>query len=118
MRDEVLTPATHDMRTPLTSALAHAQLVQSGLSRGRPPDDPRLAAQMQAIGGALLRLNAMIDELRDVASLQVGQALVLQREEVDVSALVRAVAAEYSGAAGTPRARVQAPAEAALVCGD
>jgi signal transduction histidine kinase len=60
----------------------------------------------------------MIDELRDVARLQVGQALELQCEEVDVSALVRVVAAEYSGAAGTPRVAVQTPAEAVQVCGD
>jgi signal transduction histidine kinase len=35
-----------------------------------------------------------------------------------VGALVRAVAAEYSGAAGTPRVTVQAPVQAVLVCGD
>jgi signal transduction histidine kinase len=73
---------------------------------------------MQAIGEALMRLNAMIDEMHDVARLQVGQALDLQREEVHLSALVRAVAAEYSGATGTPRVDVHTPAEAVLVCGD
>jgi signal transduction histidine kinase len=118
MRDEVLTLATHDMRTPVTTALGHAQLVQYDLSRGRAPDNAWLAAQMQAIGGALMRLNAMIDEMRDVARLQVGQTLDLQLEEVDVSALVRLVAAEYSGVAGTPRVDVHAPAEPVLVCGD
>ena len=118
MRDDILNLATHDMRTPVTTALGHAQLVQYDLSRGRAPDDARLAAQMQAIGGALLRLSAMIDELRDVARLQVGQALDLQLEEVDVSALVRVVTAEYSGAAGAPRVEVHTPAEAVRVCGD
>jgi signal transduction histidine kinase len=112
MRDEVLTVATHDMRTAVTAALGHAQLVQYNLSRGRAPDAARLAAQMQAIGGALMRLNAMIDEMSDVARLQVGQALDLQLEDLDVSALVRTVAAEYSGEAGTPRVDVHAPAEA------
>ena len=118
MRDEVLTVATHDMRTALTPALGHAQLVQYDLSRGRVPDNARLAAQMQAIGGALMRLNAMIDEMSDVACLQVGQALDLQLEDLDVGALVRAVAAEYSGAVETPRVDVHAPAEPVLVCGD
>src|SRR5918912_3303240 len=118
MRDEVLTVATHDLRTAVTPALGHAQLVQYNLSRGRAPDDARLAAQMQAIGGALMRLNAMIDEMSDVARLQVGQALDLQLEDVDVSALVRAVAAEYSGEAGTSRVDVRAPAEPVLVGGD
>ncbi|HKO24977.1 MAG TPA: ATP-binding protein [Chloroflexota bacterium] len=118
MRDEVLTLATHDMRTPVTAALGHAQLVQYRLQRGSALDAAWLDAQMQAIGGALMRLNAMIDEMRDVAHLQVGQALDLQLEEVDVSAQVRAVAAEYSVGQGAPRVAVHVPAEAARVCGD
>jgi signal transduction histidine kinase len=118
MRDEILTVATHDMRTAVTPALGHVQLVQSDLSRGRALDDARLAAQMQAIGGALMRLNALIDEMSDVARLQVGQALDLQVEDLDVGALVRAVAAEYSVEAGTPRVDVHAPAQPVLVCGD
>jgi K+-sensing histidine kinase KdpD len=71
MRDEILNLATHDMRTAVTPALGHVQLVQYDLSRGRARDDAWLAAQMQAIGGALRRLNAMIDEMSDVARLQV-----------------------------------------------
>jgi signal transduction histidine kinase len=56
---------------------------------------------MEAIREAIVRLSAMLDEMSDVARLQVGQALDLQREDLDVGALVRTVAAEYSGAAGT-----------------
>jgi hypothetical protein len=72
---------------------------------------------MQAMGEAITRLNATIDEMRDVARLQVGQALDLQVEDLDVGAQVRAVAAKYSVEAGAPRVDVHAPA-AVLVCGD
>jgi signal transduction histidine kinase len=58
---------------------------------------------MQAIDEAIAHLNATIDEMRDVARLQVGQTLDLQLEDLDVGALVRAVAAGYGGEAGTPR---------------
>jgi signal transduction histidine kinase len=54
----------------------------------------------------------------DVARLQVGQALDLLLEDLEVGALVRAVSAEYSGEAGTPRVDVHAPAQPVLVCGD
>jgi signal transduction histidine kinase len=73
---------------------------------------------MQAIGEAIARLNATIDEMSDVARLQVGQALDLQLEDLDVSAVVRAVAAEYNAVAEAPCVAVQAPAAAVLVCGD
>ena len=106
------------MRTPVTIALARAQLVQYELRRGAAREAAWLDAQMEAIGEAIVRLNATIDEMSDVARLQVGQALDLQLEDVDVSALVRAVAAEYSGEAGTSHVDVRAPAEAVLVCAD
>ena len=73
---------------------------------------------MQAIGDAIARLNATIDEMSDVARLQVGQALDLQLEDLDASAVVRAVAAEYNVVAEAPRVAVQAPAAAVLVCGE
>jgi signal transduction histidine kinase len=56
--------------------------------------------------------------MSDVARLQVGQALDLQREDLDVGALVHLVAAEYGDEAGTSRVDVHAPSEAVPVCGD
>jgi signal transduction histidine kinase len=118
MRDEILNLAAHDMRTPVTNALGRAQLVQYRLRRGAPLEVAWLDAQMEAIGAALRGLNAMLDEMSDVARLQIGQALDLQLEDLDAGALVRTVASAYSGAAGTRRVNVRVPAEAVLVSGD
>jgi signal transduction histidine kinase len=118
MRDDILNLATHDLRSPVTSVLSRAQLVQHRLHRGLLFDAGWLDAHMQAISMAITRLNATIDEMSDVARLQVGQALDLQLEDLDVGALVRAVAAEYSVEAGTSRVDVHAPTQAVLVCGD
>jgi signal transduction histidine kinase len=118
MRDDILTLATHDLRSPATSVLSRAQLVQHRLRRGPVLDAAWLDAHMQAIGDAIARLNATIDEISDVARLQVGQALDLQLEDLDVRAVVRAVAAEYNAVAKAPRVAVQTPAAAVLVCGD
>jgi signal transduction histidine kinase len=118
MRDDIVNLATHDLRSPAASVLSRAQLVQHRLHRGTALDAAWLDAQMQAIGEAIARQNATIDEMSDVARLQVGQALELQLEGLDIGALVRAVAAEYSVEAGTPRVDVHAPTQSVLVCGD
>ena len=118
MRDEVLTLATHDLRSPATSVLSRAHLIQHRLHRGQALDAAWLDAQMQAIDEAIMRQNATIDEISDVARLQVGQTLDLKLEDLDVGALVRAVAAEYSTEEGAPRTAVHAPAEEVLVCAD
>src|SRR5919201_5354420 len=117
MRDDILNLATHDLRSPATSVLSRAQLVQHRLHQGQALDAAWLDVQMQAIGDAIARLDATIDEMSDVARLQVGQALDLQLEDLEVGALVWAVATEYS-VEGAPRVDVHAPAQPVLVCGD
>jgi signal transduction histidine kinase len=118
MRDDILNLATHDLRSPATSVLSRAHLIQHRLHRGQALDAAWLDAQMQAIDEAIMRQNATIDEISDVARLQVGQTLDLELEDLDVGALVRAVAAEYSTEEGAPRTAVHAPAEEVLVRGD
>jgi signal transduction histidine kinase len=52
---------------------------------------------------------ATIDEMSDVACLQMGQTLDLSGDDIDVRALVHVVAEEYIMAAGAPRVHVDAP---------
>ena len=64
------------------------------------------------------RMTAMVDELLDVARLQAGQRLELQRETVDLLALARRVAAEQRRHAPSHSIVVEAEAEAESVEGE
>ena len=57
------------------------------------------------------RMTAMVDELLDVARLQAGQRLELQRDTVDLLALARRVAAEQRRRAPSHSIVVEAQAE-------
>jgi signal transduction histidine kinase len=53
----------HDVRTPLTAVVARVQLLRRRLRRG---DDPaRVAAEMEALEAALVRLVAAIERWDD-----------------------------------------------------
>lgn len=114
LRDDILTVATHDLRTPLTSVRGRADVVRLRVQAGVPLEAAWLDIQMQGITEAVGRLSATIDEMSDVARLQVGQALELHWEDLEVGALVHTALADYSlPVPGAPPVQVHLPAGAA-----
>jgi len=114
-QDDVLSLATHDLRTPLTTMRGRASLVRTLLRRGDALDPVWLDAQLAAIDAAVERMLGTIGAVDDAARLRVGQALDLERDPVDVAALAQAVAAEI---APQRAVAVAAPEEPVIVVGD
>jgi PAS domain S-box-containing protein len=83
VRDDFLSIAGHELRTPL-AALA-AQLL--GL-RQLPLDEARRLHKVGDAERQVRRLSALVDELLDVSRIVHGK-LQLQRDEVDLAAVVR-----------------------------
>jgi signal transduction histidine kinase len=115
MRDEILSIAIHDLRSPLTKIIGRVEMVQHRLRQvraartGETLDTVWLEAQMEALESSARQMPATIDEMSDVACLQMGQTLDLSCEDIDVRALVQMVAEEYITAAGAPPVHVDAP---------
>ncbi len=94
LKDEFLSIAAHELRTPLAVLRGFAQtlLVQTGRGRG-----PQLAnwqtEALRDIDEAVGRLDALTGDLLDVARLQAGR-FVLHMEQADLVALTRRVVKE------------------------
>jgi len=86
-RDQFLSIASHELKTPLTSILAALQLVERRLSRqgAMHPRDSRALELAMAQGR---RLNNMVMALLDLSRIESGR-LGLNRAPVDLSALAR-----------------------------
>jgi signal transduction histidine kinase len=89
-RDDFLTIAAHELRTPVTPLRLHAASLRRELARwpdrAIPPD--RLARGLDAIDRAAGRLAELVARLLDVSRLASGSAS-LEREDVDLVGLVR-----------------------------
>jgi signal transduction histidine kinase/DNA-binding NarL/FixJ family response regulator len=89
MREEFLSSAAHDLKTPLTSIRAQAQLAERRLARlDRAATEPVRGL----LGGILQGTAAMlglINELLDVARMEMGAGIDLQRTPTDLVTLVR-----------------------------
>ncbi|MGZ3461640.1 MAG: ATP-binding protein, partial [Archangium sp.] len=90
-RDDFLSIAAHELKTPLTSLQLHLQGLMSQVRQGLeriPPE--RLAAKLDSANLQTQRLGKLVNELLDVSRISQGQ-LLGTREEVDLVQVVRGV---------------------------
>src|SRR5256884_33431 len=85
VREEFLSIATHELRTPVTSVRGYAQLAQRSLDRDPNADVRR---ELETIVRQSDRLAALIAQLLDASQLQAG-TLTPMPVRTDVSALAR-----------------------------
>ena len=82
---------SHDLKTPLTSIQGSVQLLQRRASRTTPLQPGQLQQGLTAIDAAARQMVRQIDELIDLARIEAGQKLPLERQLVDLVLLAREV---------------------------
>jgi two-component system sensor histidine kinase KdpD len=68
LRNSLLSAISHDLRTPLTSLVGHADL----MLLTQPPPTPEQADIAASMREAAMRMNALVNNLLDMARLQAG----------------------------------------------
>ncbi|HEY8730615.1 MAG TPA: ATP-binding protein [Candidatus Limnocylindria bacterium] len=89
LKEDFVSAAAHDLKTPLTTLLGQAQILELRFAR-----DPALVQHQPAvarIAREARRLSTLVDDLLDASRIEEGK-LEVRREPIDVSALVRLVA--------------------------
>ena len=106
IRDDFLSIASHELRTPLTplkmrleliQRLAHQPSTQSQSPTQSPTKDEsqsKILTNVEICLSSLERICHLIDELLTVSKIRIGQ-LSLNREEVELCALVKRVVEYY-----------------------
>jgi signal transduction histidine kinase len=92
-RDEFLSVAAHELRTPVTTVKGYAQMLLRSQKRAISPE--RTLQFLSAIDDATDRLKQLAEDLLDVSRLRLGQ-LPLRRRETDLVALAAAVVERFS----------------------
>lgn len=120
VRDDFLTAASHDLRTPLTTIVGRSDVLQMRLNSGKGIAEDWLRQQVDSLRQASARMFATVDEITDVAQLQMGHALELRLSVVDVGAMVRMTATMVAeaNARWSPSQVFVDAAEAIVVHGD
>lgn len=89
-RDQFLSIASHELKTPLTSLKLQAQLTLRTLAQGKEIAQDRLMTQSHQTSDLVGRLTRLIDDMLDVSRIRTGK-LILDRSSHDLGDIVREV---------------------------
>jgi PAS domain S-box-containing protein len=89
-RDEFLSIASHELKTPLTSLKLYVKTLLRAAGRG-DPSAAQCAHKLEAIDRQVDRLTKLINNLLDVSRITAGR-IDLELDDVDLTALVRDIA--------------------------
>jgi len=95
LKDDFLSAAAHDLKTPLTALVAQAQLLQQRAQRN--PAAPAELPGIERMVKETQRLKRLVLELLDVTRAEQGQ-LVGHREQVDLVAVIGEACMRHSSA--------------------
>ncbi|MBI2760166.1 MAG: PAS domain-containing sensor histidine kinase, partial [Chloroflexi bacterium] len=115
VRDEFLTVAAHELRSPLTSLKGHVQLAHRRLARGGSAAD--VASLLETVDALADRAARLIDVLLDMSRLSAG-TLALDLAPVPVCELVNRIVAVERDAEPARRIDVAMPPGEAIVTAD
>ena len=110
LKDDFLSLASHELRTPLTAVRGYIQLLQHRVGRQSQAEHTHVELEtLNKVEHQIDRLNTLIGQMLDITRMR-GSLFVLQRQHVELVALVRRVAgqlAEGEGRAITIEARAE-----------
>jgi signal transduction histidine kinase len=89
LRDEFLSVAAHELKTPMTTLRGYAQWLIRPLKEGQEPDPGGLERGLRAIDAQSAKLVDLTAQLLDVSRIEAGK-LRLERRDIDLVELVRA----------------------------
>lgn len=113
MKDEFLSIASHELKTPLTPLIGLTQLMLRSIERGRLPDAEQLAANLTSIHRQATHMNELVNDLLDVSRIQAGR-LELHPQAVDLVALATEVLERFTSLLAptdTRRLRLDTPVQ-------
>lgn len=116
LRDEFLSVASHELKTPLTALLGNAEMVQRRDLRNASLSE-RDRRSVATVVTQARRLNRLIAALLDVTRITAGQ-LALNLAPVDLSELVRDLVEEARSTATIHQFTSTLPEESVVIMGD
>jgi signal transduction histidine kinase len=111
LRDEFLSVASHELKTPLTSLRLQLALILRNLgedSRGK------VGGRVSTVDRQVGRLKALVESLLDVSRIRTG-GLTLELGEVDLAEVVREVAAQFEDTCAQTGSRLELEGSGPLV---
>ncbi len=110
-KNEFISMASHELRTPVTALRGFTTILQRRLSR---QGDEQALHYLSRMDRQLNKLASLINELLDLSKMQAG-TLTFQEEIVDVTALIEEIVEDIQGTTTTHRILIEERADIRVV---
>lgn len=90
LREEFISLASHELKTPLTSLTLQTQMVQHKLSQNQEVSQPQMTKLITTYDVQLKRLTRIISDMLDISRIQAGK-LELEKTEIDLEHTLKQV---------------------------
>lgn len=110
-RDEFLSVASHELRTPVAALQLQLQMLYRVAAREAAPLSPVLVDKVEALERQTRRLTVLVNELLDVSRMRLGR-LELRLEELDLAELARDSLRQLEGELSRSGSRIALRADA------
>ena len=94
-RNELLSIVSHDLNNPLSVIGVSVDLLRRRITRAERHEPERLLDGIDKIGDATRKMRTLISELLDVAYIQAGQLLDLDRSDTDLVSVAKQAVVEH-----------------------
>jgi signal transduction histidine kinase len=94
-KNDLLNIASHEFRVPLSSILASARVIETGMA-GPVTEDQR--SMLELMGNSVNRLSRMLSDFLDLSKMEAGKVRI-HRQDVELAALVDSVALTFAAVA-------------------
>ena len=116
LRDQFLSVAAHELRTPVTTLLAYSQMIGRRLVRGAPAGDKDRRA-LETMSNQAQRLSQLISSLLDISRIESG-LFPIERGRFDLGMLAQRVLDEVQPQLNKHIVELQKPPEPVTIMGD
>ena len=106
LRDEFLSVASHELRTPMTPLALRLQRMRQEIKKDEP-DVARMSGHLDAANAQVKRLTRLMDSLLDATRISSGQLTLRRERDVDLAAIVRDVASALEAQAASARCALE-----------
>lgn len=90
IRDEFISIASHELKTPLTSIKLQTQIAKKALERNEKPDTSRLIKLTDHVNRQTDRLALLVEDMLDISRISMGKFL-MKEEKLDLSQVCKNV---------------------------
>lgn len=99
LRDEFISVASHELKTPLTPVLIHVQVLQKLLSGSAlaPPRPEKLVQSVNSIEKQFRRFAHLVENLLDVSRIRLGKLQIRSEDGVDLAEIIEKTVSQFQG---------------------